>query len=506
MSVDLPDLTDSDVRDWTVDRYYGRGEGYYHEDRIHRTRREGHTLRALCHGSRPDPYRVEVTLDDEGIAYGSCSCPIGAGGRCKHAVALLLTWIHQPDVFEPVEPLENRLWDQSKDTLVSILQHLIDRDPAVEALVEMHLATPDGTQEDTVRAYVEQAFAGSRHDPYDPGYGGDVAENLDPLLERGHEHLDAQEWEAAARLFRTVATTVREQYESGYDEDGSIISVLDACATGLGTVLSETADEDLRPEILEALLDLFLWNAEEGGFGAGDAAAEVAAERLSDYRLKEVADRLVERGAETRARRLVERRLNDEGLSAKSMLTWLYEHALASDDYEEALDAARRLFDQRPSVTAYKQVRAAADPLGQWSSIRDELLAELEDSPYLDVLVNIHLHEDDPERALEWVEPFAGEERNASFGVPFLRSVAEAVADSHPKAAVALYEECARRLIDQRGRSNYNEAANFLQRAKAICEREGDEEAFASLLDALYDDELHRLPAARDEFQKADLL
>lgn len=64
----LPDLTVHDIRNWTVDRYYERGEGYFREDRIHHTRRHGRTLKALCRGSRPNPYRVEVTLSPDGIA------------------------------------------------------------------------------------------------------------------------------------------------------------------------------------------------------------------------------------------------------------------------------------------------------------------------------------------------------------------------------------------------------------------------------------------------------
>lgn len=66
----LPELSISDVRDWTVDRYHERGEGYFHDGRIHHTRRHAHTLKALCRGSRPNPYRVEVTLAPDGIGAG----------------------------------------------------------------------------------------------------------------------------------------------------------------------------------------------------------------------------------------------------------------------------------------------------------------------------------------------------------------------------------------------------------------------------------------------------
>src|SRR6266852_1859373 len=60
-------------------------------------------LRAFCHSSRGSPYRVEATLLPAGdksahkVVSAGCSCP--RGGFCKHLVALLLTWLHQPERF-----------------------------------------------------------------------------------------------------------------------------------------------------------------------------------------------------------------------------------------------------------------------------------------------------------------------------------------------------------------------------------------------------------------------
>jgi uncharacterized Zn finger protein len=78
--------------------------------------------------------------------------------------------------------------------------------------------------------------------------------------------------------------------------------------------------------------------------------------------------------------------------------------------------------------------------------------------------------------------------------------------NTHPDAAVALYEESARDLIDQRGRSNYADAADILTRAKHVYEATDAFDRWDNTLDSLYDEELHRLPAARDEFEKAGLM
>jgi len=599
---DLPSLTVADVRNWTVDRYYDRGEGYFRDGRIHSTRREGRTLKALCRGSQPNPYRVEVTLDNDGIASGSCSCPIGGDGRCKHAVALLLTWVKQPEAFECKEPLDTRLQAQSADILIDIIHRLLERDPALKPVVEFQLDSQDVNTTVDVRDYVEQAFEVRGFDPYDHGYAREVAENLDPLLDRGHEHLASEDWTPAITLFQTVAETVCEQFDTLHDEQGHLISVIDTCGEGLGDVLAAADDQALRSHALEALLDICVWNAENGGYGASDAAgtalrkhttaeerrraadvlrqnlplppnedapeesvlgrptrwdhhdwtrrslgrllldlegdrldaasylnlcrrtghwkelidrllkldrldeaADAAAQYLPDYSLTDVADRLVKNGADENARSLLDTRL-DEGRPSPNLLRWLYEHALDAEDYETALTDARRLFRSQPSIETYEQVRRAAEPLDKWTTVRAELLDALDQSPRQDLLVELYLHEGDPDTALELIEPFAGEDRSWAFGTSFLVSVADAVVDTHPDAAVALYEESARDLIDQRGRSNYADAADILTRAKHVYEATDAFDRWDNTLDSLYDEELRRLPAARDEFEKAGLM
>ena len=103
---DPPQLTESDIRRWIGERSFERGLGYFRRGHILDPRRQGDTLKARCLGSRPTPYYVEITLGQGGIVVGTCSCPVGGGGHCKHAAALLLTWLHQPDTFLEVEDLE----------------------------------------------------------------------------------------------------------------------------------------------------------------------------------------------------------------------------------------------------------------------------------------------------------------------------------------------------------------------------------------------------------------
>jgi uncharacterized Zn finger protein len=596
---DLPSLSVADIRNWTNDRYYERGENYFHEDRIRQPRRKGRTLNAFCQGSQPSPYRIEIELDDDGIAAGTCSCPVGDGGTCKHAVALLLTWVQEPGAFTVVEPLPNRLATLSKEQLITLIRQMVDREPTLESVVDLAVNPPAANRGIDVRTYVEDAFDGVPLDPYENGYARAVADALDPLLERGREQIDAGHSDPAARLLGTVSEAVRAHLDTVNDDEGALLSVLTTCSDELGRLLATMPDDADREAVITPLIELFLWNVEAGGIGVGRSAERTlhthttpaerarAADRLrehlpdapeedvsrnagspaSDFRsdwvrksiggllldlerdhldaeayvdlcrrtghwaecaerllsldrttdavdaarhvpnhqLEPILDRLVADGDADRARALVRDRLDAPDPSAP-LQRWLYEHSREIGDHETALTVARQMFRERPSPPAYDRAKTAAQALDSWSDVRSDLFAFLNETQRPRLHVRLHLHDRDLEAALDLVEPFAETEHTTSFGVPLLTEVADAVRETHPDAAIALYEECARRRIADRGRSNYRAAADLLTNAKRLYAENGNLDAWESFLDVLYEDELRRLPAARDEFEKAGLI
>jgi uncharacterized Zn finger protein len=47
-------------------------------------------------GSASMPYQVSITLDEASVLDADCSCPYDWGGACKHIVAALLAYVHEP--------------------------------------------------------------------------------------------------------------------------------------------------------------------------------------------------------------------------------------------------------------------------------------------------------------------------------------------------------------------------------------------------------------------------
>src|SRR5437763_10008489 len=125
----LPRLTEAMVRALATDQSFERGKSYYRDGAVSETVRQGMELRGECAGSEYEPYEISVTFNAKGIADTSCTCPYEYGGICKHTVALLLTYVHQPQAFRANASVEERLKNCSKEELLAIINTILKQDP-----------------------------------------------------------------------------------------------------------------------------------------------------------------------------------------------------------------------------------------------------------------------------------------------------------------------------------------------------------------------------------------
>jgi uncharacterized Zn finger protein len=294
----------------------------------------------------------------------------------------------------------------------------------------------------------------------------------------------------------TVAGWVREELEAAEDEWNQ---------EALGGMLL-----DLQAECLDD--EAFLQFCREAG-RTGDAverllklgrAEEAVAEaaQASDYDLISIAERLIQHGVEDRAEALVEQRAG--GAQNRQLLEWLKQRRLEHQDHEAALALAERLFLPWPHLDLYREIRDLARRLHGWEEVRPKLLAELKAARFTQLRVDIHLDEGELDDALSLVHP----ERQPSGGHVDRHTrlkVALAAEAARPRAALAIYTEVVERLIGNRGRGNYQEAAQLLRRVRALHERLGEEPDWHRYLDGLRQHH-PRLPALREELQLAGLL
>jgi len=136
-----PNLTEAAVRRLASAQSYERGEEYYYySGAVLDVALRGSTLQAEVEGSQYEPYQVTVELDEAGIVSTYCSCPYDWGGICKHIVAVLLTYIRNPDRVRERPPLSELLDGLNRETLRDLLVELLADRPSLADWIESRVA------------------------------------------------------------------------------------------------------------------------------------------------------------------------------------------------------------------------------------------------------------------------------------------------------------------------------------------------------------------------------
>jgi len=199
--------------------------------------------------------------------------------------------------------------------------------------------------------------------------------------------------------------------------------------------------------------------------GRIDEAVEEA-EKADTYDLLKVADLLVRQRRADLAESLLSRRY--ETTSEQSLGQWLEKHRAARNDQLAVLELSEKVFRLRPEFEAYCRLRTLARELGNWNDLQPRLLAFLEQSGQMQLLVEIHLDENEVDRALELV---TADGPHGGYGLEL--EVAKAAERSRPHEALGIYRNHVERLIGRRGRENYAEACRFLRKIRTLMNRAG---------------------------------
>src|SRR6266487_4491899 len=302
-------LSEADIQAYSDEASFQKGHDYYLHHAIVEPTLSESVLRAFYHGSSGSPYRVEVTLLPAGdksahkLVSAGCSCP--QAGICKHLVALLLTWLHQPERFVVRSRLMGRLSEKSREELLALLEQLVQRQPDIESMVELLIELPLAlpAQEknrpgrgkertldpSTIESQVASAFY---HAGEGWGAASRVAAELDRLCDIGKSFAEAGEWANAQVVYATIAEETIIQYEGLHDE-GQVSWIVGVCAAGLVACLNaqstlpkrEQVDAEEREELLTTLFDLWKFGDNYGGIGV-DVAGAIAGNGTAEERMR----------------------------------------------------------------------------------------------------------------------------------------------------------------------------------------------------------------------------
>jgi uncharacterized Zn finger protein len=114
----LGSLTETDISARCTEASFVRGWNYYTGGAIRQRLRLDDGIETRVAGTHT--YRVTVRETSGGLI-AFCTCPYDWGGDCKHIVATLLAWLHEPDSFRATADLQTAVAARSKQELVDIL-------------------------------------------------------------------------------------------------------------------------------------------------------------------------------------------------------------------------------------------------------------------------------------------------------------------------------------------------------------------------------------------------
>lgn len=298
VTVALAPLTEQEIAAQTDAGSFKRGRGYARSGRIFRAVRRENILRARCHGSSGGPYLVEATLAKadqtkrkrRNPVTFSCDCP--RGGFCKHVVALLLTWIEQPETFEVRPPVADVLANKSREELVALIGALLRENPDLEDLLDLPaiVAGAPGDEPVDERAIRRQITAAMR-DTNGYGRGGwddgayaatRIAGKLERLTALASSYANAGDWRNAVCVSATFVEEFAPQYLPYYDENSDLASLLSLTDDNLAASLNAqnglpddsrlSADE--RKRLIDAILTIWATDINAGGLDFSDKGPE----------------------------------------------------------------------------------------------------------------------------------------------------------------------------------------------------------------------------------------
>jgi len=584
-------ITEGQIRARAGDKSFARGESYYRDEAVFDLVQRGDVIEGLCQGSMPSPYQVRARLGKQGITETFCTCEYDFGGDCKHIIALLLTYLHQPNKFEQRQSTDDVLTAWDKNELISLIREMVTRYPDLQILIDRPRpgkAAP-GKPLDTAAFRKELRRAMKSYE----GWGDKRAENaIASILRTAETFSGRDDWAGASAIYRAIIEEVLDNTDYFYyDESGDFFGAVDEVVNRLAECLDNLADNDQeRRYLIDALLSVYLADIDVGDVGAGAPdflirfakpadlphireqveAAKARAERkpygewavkgyldfLSELDVLDNVDpevtlmrlrdaemydllfrKLLEMGRLDEAVEVVEKHLTsaherqyvlpalvaskrevDAIRLAKATLSrvyddvlmaWLLKQLEAQGNREEVFKWELKRMNAAPNDSHYASLKKASQALGNWATVRPDVIGGLEKKELFEVLTRIYLQDEEWDKAWETVvrQPTKKSGYTDFYyysSQPIELEVADRTRKTHPQKAIAIYEKYARKAIDRRSRDSYHEAAALLVKVQELYDQIDEPEKWESLIEGVRTT-YKRLPALQDELRQAGL-
>jgi uncharacterized Zn finger protein len=287
-------LTENILKSLSSPESFTRGHDLYQSDAVFDTFQKNDLLTGKCEGSSAPFYQIQVQLDEGGIQKASCTCSYDWGGYCKHIVALMLTYMHNPDAFIEQKNINDLLGQLDKDALVHLITKMVDKNPDLYSWLQTAIpavsAKSHPTQQRNKRktevsktAYKRQiqsilhSMQGYRMSEAYWMMGG-MVDQLDHVRDRAYDFLEADDAQGALIILTTLLTEVSGSFEQFDDSDGELGGFFSELALPLvEAILSANLSKTERHNLFNKLEPVV---EELGAYGIDDLDVILAALNL----------------------------------------------------------------------------------------------------------------------------------------------------------------------------------------------------------------------------------
>jgi hypothetical protein len=255
-------ITEKMIIDHFDVRSFHRGDEYQTDGHVIDAIKTDNLLWGKVAGSLYDPYRVKVRMKGKEIE-AECSCPVGTD--CKHAVALLLEYIRNPDSFADMNMFHDLLEKKNRDELIGLIKELVQLDPGIIRelgfVMEKKKSLDGKVNMDAIRGRIDFIISGelNYHNIFN------VVDEMNEVMKIGERLEESSNWYLAGDVYLSIVEGVFQAYREGADDSsGSLGGLSYECVESFCRCVEEIDDIN-TDNLLERVLSLFL--KEDYGLG-----------------------------------------------------------------------------------------------------------------------------------------------------------------------------------------------------------------------------------------------
>jgi len=255
-------ITQDMIKDSFSERTFYRGLDYYKNGYVIGPVILDNTLYARVIGSMETPYEVKVFINDHEIGT-RCTCPVGY--KCKHAVALLLNWVHEPSSFTDSNKFITSLNSMSKHEIINIVKKIINHNPAIVCEYSINADERPQINIDAISSKIDWIVC----EDLDYYHIWDAVHKLEEIRDIANRLMDKELYKNAAKIYLELITGCITAFDQGADDSGgSLGEFAIQCVCDFNQCMKQINDQAYKDILLETILDIA--NKEDYGLETWD--------------------------------------------------------------------------------------------------------------------------------------------------------------------------------------------------------------------------------------------